>query len=119
MKFARWTFLVTGIYGLLVLLPQYFLEPPGLTHPEFFYGFVGVALAWQVVFLAIGLDPMRFRPLMLAAVVEKASFAIAVVALFAAGRLAVPVLVAGLIDLTLGVLFAAAWFRLRQIKTSR
>jgi hypothetical protein len=114
MKFARWTFLVGGIYGLLVLLPQYFLEPPGLTHPELFYGFVGVALVWQVAFLVIGLDPLRFHPLMVVGVLEKASFAIAVVALFAAGRVAVPVLIFGLIDLTLGILFAVAWLRLRE-----
>ena len=49
MKFARIVFLVAGIYGLLVVAPQYFLEarigrdtPPAITHPEFFYGFVGV-----------------------------------------------------------------------------
>src|SRR5262245_63460257 len=49
MKFARIVFLVAGIYGLLVVAPQYFLEakigrdtPPPITHPEFFYGFVGV-----------------------------------------------------------------------------
>lgn len=119
MKFARWTFLAAGIYGLLVLFPQYFLEPPGLEHPEFFYGFIGVALAWQAVFLVIGLNPVRFRPVMLAGVVEKASFAIAVMTLFAAGRLAVPVLVAGLIDLTLGVLFATAWWRLRETEPAR
>jgi len=49
MKFARVVFLVAGIYGLIVLLPQYFLEakvgldsPPPITHPEFYYGFIGV-----------------------------------------------------------------------------
>ena len=25
--------------------------PPTITHPDFFYGFVGVALVWQLVFL--------------------------------------------------------------------
>jgi hypothetical protein len=52
LRFARVVFLVAGIYGILVLLPQYFLEerigidsPPPITHPEHFYGFVGVALA--------------------------------------------------------------------------
>ena len=51
MLFARRTFLVAGIYGLVVLLPMYFLEgrigrdtPPPITHPEFFYGFLGVAI---------------------------------------------------------------------------
>jgi hypothetical protein len=58
MKFARRLFLIAGIYGVLVLAPQYFLEaktgrdfPPPITHLEHYYGFIGVALAWQVFFL--------------------------------------------------------------------
>src|SRR5687767_9709755 len=57
MRFARYTFLAAGIYGMLVLVPQYFLEsrigddnPPAITHPEYFYGFIGVAVAFQLVF---------------------------------------------------------------------
>ena len=53
MSFARWVFRIAGIYGVLVIAPMYFLEsrfpaenPPPITHPEFFYGFVGVTLAW-------------------------------------------------------------------------
>jgi hypothetical protein len=60
MIFARRLFLLAGIYGILVLAPQYFLEaklgqdyPPPITHPEQFYGFIGVALAWQAAFLLI------------------------------------------------------------------
>ena len=52
MRFARVVYFIAGIYGLLVLLPQYFLEektgrdfPPAITHPEFFYGFIAVAVA--------------------------------------------------------------------------
>jgi hypothetical protein len=52
MKFAKIVFLIAGIQGLLILAPLYFLErtigrqaPPAITHPEYFYGFVGVALA--------------------------------------------------------------------------
>jgi hypothetical protein len=58
MKFARWVFLIAGIYGLIVIAPLYFMEgvirrvtPPPLNHPGFFYGFVSAALAWQVLFL--------------------------------------------------------------------
>ncbi|WP_145053834.1 hypothetical protein [Lignipirellula cremea] len=117
MKFARWTFLVAGIYGLLVLLPQYFLEtqvagrPAGLEHPEFFYGFVGVAVAWQIAFLVIALDPLRYRLIMLPAMVEKASFGIAAIALYAAGRLDAATLVAGSIDLVIGLFFVVAFWR--------
>src|SRR5687768_7041494 len=60
MTFARRVFLGAAIYGLIVLLPQYFLEektgrdfPPPITHVEYYYGFIGVAVAWQIVFLII------------------------------------------------------------------
>lgn len=116
MHFARWSFRLAGIYGLLVMTPQLFLEaqvgrdyPPPITHPEYFYGFVGVALAWQVAFLIIGQDPVRYRPIMLAAVIEKISFAAAAIALFAGGRLPRIVLVFGMIDLSLAVAFSIAF----------
>ena len=77
-------FLIAGIYGLLVLLPLYFMEarigrdqPPAITHPEYFYGFLGVGVSWQVAFLVISRDPVRFRPLMVPAVLEKATFGLA------------------------------------------
>ena len=57
MRFAKYTFLIAGIYGLLALLPMYFIEtrygvddPPSITHPEFYYGFIGVAAAFQHLF---------------------------------------------------------------------
>jgi hypothetical protein len=116
MSFARWTFRLGGIYGLLVMTPQLFFEaqvgrdyPPPITHPEYFYGFVGVALAWQVAFLIIGQDPVRYRPIMLAAVIEKISFAVAAIALFAGGRLPEIVLVFGMIDLSLALAFSIAF----------
>lgn len=113
---ARRIFLVAGIYGVIILLPQYFLEdrlgrdfPPPITHPEQFYGFIGVALAWQVAFLVIARDVVRFRPLMIPAVLEKAAFGGAVVVLYAQGRVGGAVLAVGLVDLFLGLLFATAY----------
>ena len=35
-------------------------HPAGLTHPEYFYGFLGVAIAWQIAFFVIAHDPRRF-----------------------------------------------------------
>jgi hypothetical protein len=117
MRFARWLFLISGVWGLLVLIPHYFMEemigeqhPPAITHPEFFYGFIGVGLAWQIAFLIIGADPVRFRPMMLPSGIEKLSFAAATIALYAAGRVPMAVLGAGLIDLVFGLLFLAAWW---------
>jgi hypothetical protein len=118
MRFARITFNVAGIYGLLLLLPYYFLEetisremPPAITHPEFFYGFVGCAVAWQVAFLFIARDPLRYRPLMIPAIIEKWSFGGASLVLYARGRIATSVMVFAGIDLLLGCLFLAAFFR--------
>lgn len=123
MKFARLVFAFAGITGLLMLLPQYFMEsslnrdfPPAITHPEYFYGFIGVAAAFQVVFLTIALDPVRYRLFMIAAVLEKLSFSLATVILFNAGRLAANVLVFGMMDLALGVLFAAAFLKTSGVK---
>jgi len=115
-RFAERVFRLAAIYGILVLLPQYFMEerigrdfPPPITHPEHFYGFIGVALAWQVVFLIIARDPVRYRPIMLAAILEKLAFGGAALALFLAQRLAPSVLAAGLVDLVLAGLFLAAY----------
>ena len=116
MKFAKLLFLIAGIYGLLALLPQYFLEermgrdyPPPITHPEYYYGFIGVAVAWQFAFLLMSRDPQRFRPLMLAAVLEKLSFGIPAIILYAQQRLPVFMLAGGLLDLVLAALFVAAY----------
>jgi hypothetical protein len=118
MEFARRVYLIAGIYGLVVLLPQYFLLekngqdfPPPITHPEYYYGFVGIAVAWQIAFLIFSRDPVRYRPMTVAAVVEKASFGIPAIVLYSLGRLSAAMLGAGLIDLVLGALFVVAYKR--------
>ncbi len=121
MKFAHWVFLLAGVYGVAVVTPQFFLEnqvgrdfPPAITHPEYFYGFAGVALAWQVAFLIIARDPARYRPIMLAAILEKASFGFATIALFLEERLPTQMLVFGLVDLLWAALFLVAWWKTRR-----
>lgn len=89
-------------------------QPPAITHPEFFYGFIGVALAWQVAFLIMSTDPARYRPLSCAAVFEKFSFGIVAIILFAYQRLAPQMLAAGLIDLAIGIGFLIAAVGLRK-----
>lgn len=117
-RFARLVFLGAALYGIAVLAPQYVLEqkvntdfPPAITHPEYFYGFVGLALVWQFAFLLIARDVVRFRPLMPIAVLEKLSFGGAAVVLYLLGRLHVQVLAMGVIDLILGALFVVAYLR--------
>lgn len=116
MKFAKLSFMIAGIYGLLALLPQYFMEayngrnyPPPITHPEYYYGFIGVAVAWQVLFLIVAKDPARFRPVMIPAVLEKLGFGVAAVVLYLQQRLSLVMLGAGLLDLLLAALFIAAY----------
>jgi hypothetical protein len=118
MLFARRAFLIAGIYGLVVLLPHYFLEnyigrdqPPAITHPEFFYGFVGVASVWQVAFLIIARDPVRYRLIMIPSMLEKVSFGVAAIVLYAEGRLAPAMLLAGILDLAWAALFLVAYRR--------
>lgn len=119
MRLARWIFLIAGIYGLLVITPFYFLEeqigrnyPPPITHPDTYYGFIGVTLAWQVAFLVIASNPLRLRPLMLPAMLEKAIYGITMLVLFAQARVAPPVVGLAMIDfLVWGGLFLVAYLK--------
>ena len=119
MKFARAVFWCAGIWGFLVLTPLYFLydmigrqTPPPLTHPGYYYGFVGLALVWQLAFLAIGSDPVRYRPLMIAAMFEKFVYGFTLIVLYLQGRI-VPKEMFGLSDLVLGLLFVIAYWKTR------
>ena len=116
MKFAKIIFWIAGIWGFLVLTPLYFMfnligekDPPAITHPGFFYGFVGAGLAWQIVFLIIARDPVRFRPLMLGGVLEKLSYAIPMAVLYLQDRIHPSDLVFAGADMLLAILFIAAY----------
>ena len=104
-----------------MLLPQFFLErkigvdtPPPITHPEFFYGFICVAVAWQVLFLIVSRGPIRFRPMMIPAMLEKIGFPIAVLILYLQGRVAPTIFIPASLDLVLLVLFIAAYQKTRD-----
>jgi hypothetical protein len=120
MKFAKTVFWVAGIWGVLVLTPLYFMfdvisrqDPPAITHPAFFYGFVGAGLAWQVAFFIVATDPVRFRPLMIACILEKFSYAATLWALYAQRRLHASDLTFGAADFVFGVLFLVAFLNAR------
>jgi hypothetical protein len=66
-----------------------------------------------VAFLIVCRDPVRFRPIMIPAVLEKAAFGIAAPLLYLQSRVPGAVLGFGLVDLLLGTLFFIAWLRLR------
>jgi hypothetical protein len=118
MKFTKIVFWIAGIWGVLVLTPLYFMfnligqkDPPPITHPAFFYGFIGAGLAWQIAFFVIATDPARYRSLIIPSILEKFSYGVAVVILVMQGRMHSNDLLFGGIDLTLGVLFIVAFFK--------
>ena len=114
-RIARRIFTVAALYGVVVLLPLYAAEPMmakagrPVTHPELLYGFVGTALAFQLVYGTIGRDPVRYRPLMPVAVIAKCSFGVPVAILFALARVDPVVLAFASVDLLIAVLFLFAW----------
>ncbi len=119
MRFASWVFRIAGTYGVISVAPLYFMEqtisrqdPPPITHPMFFYGFVGVTLAWQLLFFAIAWQPVRLRPVIPFAVLEKLSFGVGAMVLYRQGRLDHGDLYFGWIDLVLAALFILCWIRL-------
>ena len=125
MKFAKVVFTIAGILGLLELVPLYFMynvigrqDPPVITHPGFYYGFVGTAIAWQIGFLMIGRNPVTLRPVMIAAAVEKFTYSVAVIVLVAQSRMHPSDLPFGVQDLLLGILFIAAFFKTAQAAAS-
>jgi len=118
MKFAKLVFTTAGIWGVLLLTPLYFIfdligqqDPPPITHPAFFYGFVGLGMAWQVAFFIIARDPLRFRPIMIPSILEKIGYGGAVVVLYAQGRMHGQDLAFGLADLVFAMLFALAFWQ--------
>jgi len=116
MKFARVAFLIAGVWGIVVLTPLYFLVDltgrqyaAPADYPQFFYGFLSVAMAWQIAFLVIGASPARFKPLMIPGIVEKFGHVTGVAVLYGQGRLSVADATAAGPDLLLGVLFVLAF----------
>lgn len=124
MRFAKIVFLVAGIYGIVVIAPLFLAEglidatqPPAITHLEYYYGFVCVALVWQLLFLMLARDPVRYRPIMLMAVLEKAS-GIAFILLVLLHR-SPPSLLIGVVDVFLGILFLVAYARTAPTKVQQ
>ena len=122
MRFARVTFIGAGIWGIAVLTPLFWLVdvtgrsyPPPVDYPHFFYGFLSVAMAWQLAFLVIGSDVARFRPLMLPAVVEKLGHVTTVTVLYSRARITTLDAQAAIPDLLLGLLFITAFVRTRRL----
>jgi hypothetical protein len=118
MRFAKIVFRIAGIWGLLIITPLYFLfdqtgihNPPAITHPEFYFGFVGVTLIWQIAFFVIASDPIRFRPFIIVAILEKLIYIVTVPALYLQHRVASNQLLWVCTDSILCLLFVVAYFK--------
>ena len=118
MRFTRWVFVGAGVWGLAVVPPLFFLydtagrlNPPAINHPEYYYGFAAITLAWQVAFLVIASDPVRYRPLIPVTILEKLGWVVTVGVLYAQERVAANALPFAAADLLLGILFAIGFVR--------
>jgi hypothetical protein len=126
MRFAKVLFSIAGIWGLLVVTPLYVLfgsvgnsYPPPITHPEFYYGFIAITLAWQIAFLVIATDPRRLRLMMLPAIIEKLGYVTTLVALWSQHRMQLGQLSVALPDLVLGILFLLAFLLTAEAPENR
>ena len=114
MTFARRVFLTTGLYGVIVIAPQFFLEKsvtPAVSHPEQYYGFLGAVLAWNIAYLVMAGDPVRYRPLMLVGSLGKVLFSAFLTLLWFQGRVPSFLLAFAAIDLGIVALYIEAWRR--------
>jgi hypothetical protein len=118
MKFAKVVFWTAAIWGVLVLTPLYWIfdrigqqDPPPITHPAFYYGFISVGLAWQIVFFVIAKDPVRLRPMIIPSILEKFGYAASLIVLHLQGRLRAADLTFGGADFLFGVLFLIAFVK--------
>jgi hypothetical protein len=118
MKFPKIVFLIAGIWGVLILTPLYFMfdligrqDPPPITHPGFYYGFVSVGVAFQIAFLVIARDPVRLRPMMIPSMIEKFGAGTTFVVLYLQHRLTPGDLGLGCADLLFGVFFVASYLK--------
>jgi hypothetical protein len=120
MRLARIVFTFAGVWGVAVLTPLYWLvDVTGRRYgapsdyPQFFYGFLSVAMAWQIGFLVIGSNPSRFRPLMIPSILEKCGHVSVLAVLYAKARISAADAQAAIPDLALGILFIAAFWMTR------
>jgi hypothetical protein len=120
MRLARFVFIGAGIWGIAVLTPLYWLVDVSGRHyaapndyPAFFYGFIGVAIAWQIAFLIIGSNPARFRTMMIPAIIEKLGYVSTLAFLYGQSRISAVDVQPALPDGLLGILFVVAFLRTR------
>lgn len=120
-RHVGWLFRGAAIYGAILLLPLYLLEArvagPAvrLPAPEYYYGFIGAALGFQIVYWLIGGNPRHYRPLMLVGAFGKLSFWVPCAILWSLGRTSTSTFALVCGDLVLAIAFLIAWRSLRAV----
>ena len=111
MKLVKWIFLIAGIFGLISTIPLAFAEKTiSVQQPEFYYGFVFLNICLQIIYIIISKSPVRFRPIMIPAVLAKASGTIALTWLYLIGRVSSQWLAIGAVDGVFAILFIISYF---------
>ena len=117
MRFATWTYRLAAAWGVLVLAPLLVMrkaleaQSTPFTHVEYYYGFLAVALVFQLVFFMVSRDPVRLRPLMPITALEKWSWGAVAWIAFAKGLTQQGVVFFATVDMAIGLVFLVAWTR--------
>jgi hypothetical protein len=116
MRFAKYVFIGAGIWGIAVLTPLFWLVditgrqyPPPTDYPQFFYGFIAVAMAWQIAFIVIGSNPLRYRTFMIPAMIEKFGYVSLLFLLYGRSRIPAIDVQPAIPDGLIGILFVVAF----------
>ena len=124
MKFAKVVFVCAGIWGIGVLTPLYWLVDVSgrrygvpTEYPQFYYGFLSVAMAWQIAFLIIGSNPARFRMLMIPGMLEKLGYVVGLAVLYHQARVTWADAQAAVPDFALAILMMLAFVKTRPSMT--
>ena len=91
----------------------------GAKQPEFYYGFVFLNISWQILYLFIASDPLRYRPMMIPAFLAKCSGAVALTWLFLLGRVSSQWVAVGALDGGFAILFLIALLSMRRVSKER
>lgn len=115
MKLAKWIFLIAGVVGLLSTIPLAFAEKVmRVNQPEFYYGFVFLDICWQVLYLFVSSNPVRYRPIMIPAFLAKGSGTVALTWLYLVGRVSGQWIAIGAVDGVFAILFLVAFWATRS-----
>jgi hypothetical protein len=105
---------MAAISGLLSTVPLALSEKVmEVKQPEFFYGFVFLNICWQISYLFLSSNPVRYRPMMIPAFLAKGSGTVALTWLYLLGRVSGQWIAVGTLDGVIAVLFLVAFWATR------